>query len=388
MSKSAIALGHDYLTQRGGAERVALAFADAFPGAPLYTSLYDPPNTFPEFADVDVRVSNLNRHASLRSRHRLALPLLARATSSMRVDADVLLTSSSGWAHGLRTTGRKVVYCHAPARWLYQPDRYLGANRDKRLLQRMRRAPITAALRLLRPGLLRWDRRAALSADRYLANSTVTRDAIRRAYGIEAEVLPPPPALIPGGPERAVPDLEPGFFLCVARLLPYKNVDAVIEAVRLVAGARLVIVGDGPERTRLEKLVALDGAISLLGRVDDDQLSWLYRNCTGLIAASYEDYGLSPLEAAAFGKPSIVLNDGGYLDTVVAFRTGVFFDRPVASDIAGAIERATRQSWDVGALEDHASKFSTGRFQARLHEIIDEELAALNPTRMPLARRG
>lgn len=362
-----VVLAHDYVTQRGGAERVVLNMAAAFSGAPLYTTLYDPAGTFPEFADVDVRVSPLNRVGVLRRQHRLAMPLLARAVSSMTVDADVLLVSSSGWAHGMRTTGRKIVYCHAPARWLYQRDRYLGGGR---------RGPagVAAALALngLGAGLRRWDRAAALSADRYLANSTVTRDAIKKVYGIEADVLAPPPALLPDGPQTPVDGMEPGFLLCVARLLPYKNVDAVIDGAAQLPGTRLVVVGAGPEHGRLATKAATIPGVDLVGRVDDSQLRWLYANCSALVAASYEDYGLSPLEAASFGKPSVVLGAGGYLDTVVAGSTGVFFQDPVADDIAAALDAAASTTWNEHVLRQHAETFSSRRFEASLQAIVAE----------------
>jgi hypothetical protein len=130
---SRVALAHDYITQRGGAERVALAMARAFPASALHTALYDPEGTFPEFSTVDVRTMPINRSRMLRRHHRLALPFLAKAVSEYHVDADVLLASSSGWAHGIPTRGRKVVYCHAPARWLYQADRYAGGSADASL---------------------------------------------------------------------------------------------------------------------------------------------------------------------------------------------------------------------------------------------------------------
>src|SRR3954452_9410805 len=142
-----IALVHAYLTQRGGAERVVLSLTRAFPEAPLYTSLYDPDGTFPEFGEVDVRPLPLNSIAPLRRRHRAALPLLAPAFSRLRVHADVAVCSSSGWAHGARVDGRKIVYCHTPARWLYQPERYLRA----------RPSPPRLMARGLRRPLLRWD---------------------------------------------------------------------------------------------------------------------------------------------------------------------------------------------------------------------------------------
>lgn len=369
-----VALAHDYATQRGGAERVALLIADAFPGSPMYTTLYDPVGTFPEFGSLDLRTSALDRAGLLRRHHRVALPFLAPAVDRQRVEADVLLASSTGWAHGYRGAGRTVVYCHAPARWLYQRDRYLGPA-DGSLVDRARRRAAATALGLLSPGLRRWDGAAARRADVYLANSTVTQRAIRDAYGIEAEVLAPPPAMLPDGEERAVPGLEPGFLLCVARLLPYKNVDVVVEAA-LATGRELVVVGDGPDRARLEAQAARGGgSVRLLGRVDDATLRWVYGNTSALVAASYEDYGLSPLEAGAFGRPSVVLRDGGYLDTVADGVNGVFFDAPRPDLVAAAVEAAAGRAWDDDAVRRHVAGFGRERFVERLHDVVSGQLA-------------
>jgi len=292
----------------------------------------------------------------------------------MRADADVVVASSSGWAHGIRTTGRKVVYCHAPARWLYQRDRYLGADGETEGPASARTRAASAALGVLDVPLRRWDRRAAHSADRYLANSSATREAVRAAYGIEAEVLAPPPALLPDGPLEAVPDLAPGYLLCVARLLPYKHVDVVIRAADRRPGERVVVVGQGPERATLQALADRSGSTVLFGRASDAQLRWLYANCRALVAASYEDYGLSPLEAAAFGRPTVALRAGGYLDTVDPGVNGQFFDRVDPDDLAGAIEALDAVPWEQEAIRRHAAGFSEARFAARLHEIVAEEL--------------
>ena len=358
-----VALAHDYLTQRGGAERVVASLRRAFPDAPLYTSLYEPEHTFPEFREGDVRTLPLDRVHLLRRHHRLALPLLARSFSRLEIDADVAICSSSGWAHGARVRGRKIVYCHTPARWLYQSDRYLGAS-----------APVgaRAALTLQRRFLLGWDRAAASSAARYVANSTVVRDRIRSLYGIEAQIVAPPPALDPHGPQRAVAGLKPGFTLTVARLLPYKNVDAVVEAFARLPG-QLVVVGSGPDAQRLQRNAPAN--VSFTGRVDDDELRWLYANSSGLVAASYEDFGLTPLEAASFGRPSAVLRFGGYLDTVVP-ETGVFFDRPEPDEIRGAVERLHATTWDEDAIRAHGESFSEERFVARMRAIAAEEASA------------
>ena len=125
-----VVLAHDYITQRGGAERVALKIAEAFPGAPMYTTLYEPTYTFPEFRDLDLRTGPLNRFGLLRRHHRLALPMLAAAVDSQRISGRLMIASSSGWAHGYQGADYNIVYCHAPARWLYQTDRYLGSHRQ------------------------------------------------------------------------------------------------------------------------------------------------------------------------------------------------------------------------------------------------------------------
>jgi glycosyltransferase involved in cell wall biosynthesis len=266
------------------------------------------------------------------------------------------------------------VYCHAPARWLYQRDRYLSGDDGRSGVDRLRTAAARAALGTLTPRLWRWDAAAAARADLYLANSTVTRDAIRAAYGIEAEIVPPPPAMMPAGDERAVPGVEPGFLLCVARLLPYKNVDVLVRAVQELGDRHLVVVGDGPDRARLERLGA-GASVTFTGRVDDDELRWLYRSCSALVAASYEDFGLSPLEAAAFGRPSVVLGAGGYLDTVVDGVTGVHVATPDPQAFARGIEETGRTAWSEARLREHMRSFSQERFAARLHRAVTDQRA-------------
>lgn len=358
-----LAIVHDYLTQCGGAERVVLAMATAFPGAPIYTSLYEPALTFPDFGDLAVRTGPLQRLGLLRRHHRLALPLLAPAFSSLRITAPLVLCSSSGWGHGVRTKGRKVVYCHSPARWLYDPAAYVsGWN-----------SPVaSAALGILRPPLRMWDRRAAASASRYLANSTAVRNRLWAVYGIDAEVLPPPPSLDPSGHQEPVPGLEAGFLLCVSRLLGYKNVGAIIEAVSRMPQARLVVLGSGPDESRLREQAG--DRIWLLGRVADSVLRWCYANCAALVAASNEDFGLTPLEANCFGKPAVVLRAGGFLDTVVDGVNGTFFRSASPDAIREALRRSALDNWSSDAIRAHAEQFSEAHFKERLVEVVSEEV--------------
>lgn len=355
-----VALVHDYLTQRGGAERVVLSMLRAFPGAPLHTSLYDPDGTYPEFEGADVRTMGLDRAKPLRRHHRLALPLLAPAFSRHRVDAETVLCSSSGWAHGVQTAGRKIVYCYSPARWLYDGHRYLG--------DRHRGAQF--ALRSLRPTLMRWDCRAASTADRYLTLSTTVRERIRAAYGIDAEILPPPPNLDPAGEHTPADGVEPGFFLCVSRLMAYKNVDAVVGAFAELPGERLVVVGAGPEAQPLKR--AAGANVRFLGSVPDDQLRWLFAASVGVVAASHEDYGLTPLEGLTFGRPAAVLRAGGFLDTVVEDQTGVFFDEPTPAAVADALRRLGKLHWRPATLRAQADLFSEERFVRGLRAVVSE----------------
>lgn len=371
-----VAIAHDYLTQRGGAERLVLSICRAFPEAEVHTLFYEPDQTYPEYRDIKVRTSALNRIGILRRDPRLALPLLAPVASRLRIDADVVIASSSGWAHAFPATGRKLVYCHSPARWLYLPEDYLGeagALDPKRL-----------ALTALAPLLRIWDRRAAASAERYWANSTVVRERIAAVYGIDAETLFPPfsPDLAAGA-QAPTPQLRGwagaegavgGHFLVVSRLQPYKHVDAVIEAFRSLPQERLLVIGKGPERERLQALAGEN--VRLVEGLSDEQMRWAYARARALIAISHEDFGLTPLEAGAHGKPVIALRAGGYLDTIRDGVNGVFVERPTAECVRGGVrELEQRGPWDPERIRAHADAFGEERFIEALRTAVADATA-------------
>jgi len=358
MRRARVALVHDYLTQRGGAERVLLAMMARFPSAPIYTSIFASSKTFPEFREANVTTTWLDRDM-FRHDHRRALPFLSSAFETLAVDAEVAICSSSGWAHGVRATGKKLVYCHTPARWLYLRDQYLG-NRPN--------AFNALGLAILSRSLKRWDQRKAAEADKYLTQSSAIQKRIADIYGIEAEVVPGPHTIDPTGTQRSVEGLRPGYLLCVSRLLPYKNVDAIIVAMRHLTDLKLVIVGDGPERGRLS---AVSGPnVAFLGVTSDEELRWLYANSRCLLAAAHEDYGLTPLEAAAFGTPVAVLRKGGFVDTVVQDVTGIFFDRETPDSIADAVTRLLGREWDRYAIRRHAANYTVDKFGRKLEHHV------------------
>jgi glycosyltransferase involved in cell wall biosynthesis len=358
-----IALVHDYLTQRGGAERVVAQFCELFPEAPLYTSLYDPDGTFASFRTVDVRTGVLDRVDALRRHHRAALPLLAPWFATRHLDADVVLASSSGWAHEVRTSGRLIVYCHAPARWLYQRDRYLRATGGSSSTKALARG----ALALLGAPLRHLDRRAARRATTYVANSTATAALVRELYDRDAEVLCPPPALGPDGPVRQVEGVAPGFVLSVARLLAYKHVDVAVRAAEGL-GCELLVVGDGPERRALE--AAAPSNVRFLGVVDDDTLRWCYANAAVLVSVGFEDFGLAPLEAASFGTPTVARRFGGALDTVADGVTGLLLTDVDPVAVRHAIHWLVAAPPPRADLVAHAAAFGRPRFDARVRALV------------------
>jgi glycosyltransferase involved in cell wall biosynthesis len=193
-------------------------------------------------------------------------------------------------------------------------------------------------------------------------------------YGIDAEVVPPPVDVDRQATREAVGGLEPGFMLCVSRLLPYKNVEAVAAAFGHLPDRRLVVVGSGPLADRI--IATSPPNVTVLGQVTDAALRWLYASATGLVAASYEDFGLTPVEAAGFGKPTAALRWGGYLDTTVEGTTGVFFDEPDPHLIAAAVDSLGSTTWSEEALVANARKYTTQRFVERMHAVVADEDAA------------
>jgi glycosyltransferase involved in cell wall biosynthesis len=362
-SRLPVAIVQDHVVQIGGAERVLLVMAEALPDAPIFTGFYWPEEAAPAFRDLDIRPTVLDRVPGLRQRHRAALPVLPLAFGRLEVDADVVFCGSSGWAAGVKTRGRKIVYFHSLARWLHERDAYL-AGRPRRE---------TAGLALVEPWLRRWDRRAVLSADRHFVYSASMGDAVRAIYGIEPEILPPPVAVDPNGEAVAPVNVEPGFALCPCRLMAYKNIDAVVDAWRRRPADRLLVAGSGPEADRLRRSAPPN--VTILGRVEDAGMRWLYRNCRLVVSAAYEPFGLITLEANAFGRPVAVLRQGGFRDTVIAGVTGEFFDEPAPDQIDAAVDEVAALTVDSSRLAAHAAQWSEDAFIGRVRAIVAEEAA-------------
>ncbi|HYH87709.1 MAG TPA: glycosyltransferase [Solirubrobacteraceae bacterium] len=345
-----VALVHDYLNQRGGAERVVLELAAMFPGAPLYTSMYRPGSTFPQYASLDIRTSFLDR-LPVDRRFRALFALYPAAFRSLgRIDADLVISSSSGWAHFVRTTPRAfhAVYCYTPARWLYAD--YMGGAVAQRAI-----APLAGALR-------RIDQRAARRPDLYIAISDLVRERIRRHYGREAPVVHPPVDV-----ERFTPTPRGERLLVVSRLLPYKRVDLVVDAATR-AGLGLDVVGTGPALADLRRRAG--PTVRFLGGLPDAEITRLFERCWAFCMPGTEDFGITPVEANAAGKPVVAFAAGGALETIEAGVTGEFFADPSVDALLDALTRADAITSSPELIAQHARQFSRDAFRARLTSVL------------------
>lgn len=346
-----VVLAHDYLVQVGGAERVVAEWAAGFGARSIVTLAYRPESTFEEFRDLDVRATIPHGLATQVERMLPALPAIAART---RVSGgDVALASSSGWAHRFRFEIPHVVYVHSPARWLYAADDY------RMRLSAVRRAGLAVSTPLLRRG----DPEAMRRARAIVANSAVTQERIRAAYGLESLVVHPPVQPVAHAAEPPARELPPGFALVVARDRGYKNVALAVAAAQ-EAGMSIVIVGAGSE-----SLDDPDQGVHGLGRVTDGELCWVYRNAAVLVGAGREDFGLTVIEAALEGTPAATVAAGGYLETVRPGRNGAHAASATAADLAAAMRRA--RDIDADQCREWARGFSRDVHVARLARVIE-----------------
>jgi glycosyltransferase involved in cell wall biosynthesis len=355
---SKIALVHDYFVQMGGAERVAEAMHDSFPSAPMYTTVALRNGLPQRLRTADVRTSLLQNLPSLDRRFRHYFMLYPFAVENFDLSAyDLIFSSSSGYAKGVRRRRNAihVCYCHTPMRWVWRYDDYVaregfgGAAR--------------AALPYLLWGLRKWDLRASRQPNYYIANSRLVAQRIKKIYGREAFVIPPPIDVQRFQMANEVDD----YYLVLSRLMPYKRIDLAIEAAKRM-NRRLIIIGDGPDRARLEKLA--DDRIEFLGRQPDKIVNYYAARCQALLFPGEEDFGMVPLEVNAAGRPVIAYRGGGALETVVENVTGVFFDQQNGHSLAEAIEKFEGLNWQQETLRQHAEKFDRNVFAFRVLQFL------------------
>ena len=362
-----VALVHDWLTGMRGGEKVLEVLCERFPDAELFTLVHIRGSVAPAIERLQTHTSFIQHLPFAKRFYRQYLPLFPTAVEQFDLDRfDLVISTSHCSVKSIVRPGRArhLCYCLTPMRYAWdQFDAYFGPERIGRWRSRLMR-PLMARL-------ARWDRDTSGRADRYVAISHHVAGRIHRYYNREASVVYPPvdtnffhPAASIAGRAR--------YALVVSALVPYKRIDVAIDACRL-AGVPLKVVGDGPERPRLERGAGAD--VAFLGRRSDEEVRELYQQAAVVLLPGEEDFGIVPLEAQACGRPVVALGRGGAMETVVPEETGLLVDEPAAPAFADAISRATDRPFDSHAIRRHAERFSRARFGDEMEAIVNETRA-------------
>jgi glycosyltransferase involved in cell wall biosynthesis len=396
-----IALVHDFLTARGGAERVLEVLAEMFPDAPIYTLLYDKEKMRGKFEGRDIRTSFLQKLPKfIRTRRSLILPLLPTAPETFDLrDFDLVISSSGAWTKGIvtRLNTIHVAYLHSPMRFVWDVnEEYL---RDERASWKMFFArPILNYLRV-------WDKLAADRPDHLIANSKYTAQRIKKYYRRDSTIIYPPLLLeedVRRSGEGASVDTPPSsvpastsghllpkgewdkrkYFLIVSRLTPNKKIDIAIEAFNKLE-LPLLIIGEGRQEKKLKKIAGKN--VRLMGWQTDERLRKIYADARALVFPGIDDFGLTMVEAMAEGTPVVAQRGGGALEIVKEGQTGEFFNHLTPEVLADGIRRfrENEAGYDREFIKKRANEFSRGRLVKEIGELIDKIMqnANINPAK-------
>jgi glycosyltransferase involved in cell wall biosynthesis len=373
MESRRVALVHDFLLDVRGAERVFLALCDAFPEADLFTAVYDESGTERRFSDRNVTTSFLQRIRPDARTFRALLPLYPYAMEALDLSGyDLVISSSSAWAHGVIPDADAVhiCYCHNPFRYAWNAREATLAKYDP-----LRRAVLGFVFQRWR----QWDWIAAQRVDLYAANSETTRKRVKRYFGRDASVLYPPVET-----ERFSRGPVGDDYVVLSELMPHKRIDLAIEAFNELE-LPLTVVGNGPDARRLRRLAG--PTVRFTGRVTDVEAASLMSSAKALVVTATEEFGIAAVEAQAAGRPVIALREGGVRETVVEGETGVFFDRPEPAALAAAVRGFDPLAVDPEACVANAARFDVGHFRHGLGALVDRALEAERPPR-PRPRRA
>jgi glycosyltransferase involved in cell wall biosynthesis len=356
-----LALVHDWLNQIGGAEDVLEALVNMYPESPIYTSIYWRDKMPAYWQGWDLHTLWIDRLPRIHQKYQLYLPFYPLAWSQLDLsDFDMVLSNKSGFCHGLYTGKNTlhICYCLAPTRYVWQFQAYMERENIPK--------PIRWLLRPLIQFLKGWDYRAAQRVDHFIAISTEIQERIRQFYGRESEIIFPPVEVVDRF--RPAPVYE-DYFLSVGRLIPYKRVDLAIEACNRL-GLPLKIAGRGRD---LERLKSLAGpTIEFLGYVPDAELPDLFARAKAFIFPGLEDFGITPVQSQAAGRPVIAFQGGGALDTVIAGKTGEFFPEQTVEALVKVLEKFDASAYNPMDCRAHALKFDRSVFNQQLSAYIEQ----------------
>ena len=355
-----VALVHDYLNQRGGgAERVLVSLYELFPQADVYTSIYLAENMPAVIRAMPVHVSFMQRLPWVLRHPRKLFPMYPLGFRSFDLRSyDLVITNTQGFANGVRVDPNhvSVCYCLTPMRWAWNTNEYVSRERVNPLLALAGR-PAMAAVRA-------WDRHTAGHMQHFIGISNAVSGRIKQAYGRQAQVIYPPVEVQRHHIANDVGD----YFLVVSRLAPYKRIDLAVQACTRL-NVPLIVIGTGRDEGRLRSMAG--PSVRFLGFVEDDEVVRDYMaRCRGFLFPGEEDFGISPVEAQASGRPAIAYAAGGALDTIRPGETGELFSEQTVEALVEVLARFDATRYDPVRIREHALQFDSSVFKQCIGNFV------------------
>lgn len=354
-----LAVVHDWLNQIGGAEDVLETLMRMYPDSPLYTSIYWREKMPAHYQNWDIHTLWIDKLPQIHQRHQAYFPFFPLAWRGLDLsDFDIVLSNKSGFCHFLQSGHETmhICYCLAPTRYVWQYDAYMDRENVP--------APIRLMLRPLISGLKGADYRAAQRVDHFIAISTEIQQRIKQYYDRDSVVIYPPVQVA----SRFKPaDYHDDYFLSLGRLIPYKRVDLLVEACTRL-NLPLKVGGTGRD---LERLKSLAGpTVEFLGYVPDDDLPELFARAKAFVFPGYEDFGITPVQAQAAGRPVIAYSAGGSLDTVIEGKTGTFFHDQSVEALIDILQNFDADVYDPADCRENALRFDEAVFVQQIESFI------------------
>lgn len=371
-----IALVHDYLAQDGGAEKVLQAFHEIWPQAPVFVLFYDK-EKMPRFKELDIRESFIAKFPYSRKYYQWFLPFMPVATERHNLHQfDLILSSTSAFAKGVLTRPETlhISYCHTPTRYLWTDTHEYIADLKYNVLIKLLLPRLIHRLRI-------WDKMSVDRVDYFIANSDTVRQRIQKYYRRDSDIIYPPADTHKFFINKEIGD----YFVTGGRLAPHKRFDLVVKVFNRLRWP-IKIFGDGLELENLKK-IALPN-IEFLGRITDAEKAKILSRAKAFIHPQIEDFGITPVESMASGRPVIAYSVGGATETIIPGETGVFFNEQTWESLLDAVLHFDAKAWNSELIREHALRFAAGNFKMRIKKYIEDRYEefqqSLSQCRIPL----
>lgn len=349
-----IAIVIDWLVVFSGAEQVLAEMIKCFPDADLFALVDFLPEEHRGFLQgKTIKTTFIQKLPFAKAKYRSYLPLMPLAVSRIDVsDYDLVISSSHAVAKAVKTRKEQchICYIHTPMRYAWDlQEQYLTEAGFKGLKKYL--------AKFLLKRLQAWDKKTAVGVDYFIANSNYIAKRVHASYQRQADVIYPPVNV----DKFLLQQTKGDFYVTASRLVPYKCIPLIVEAFAKMPNKKLIVIGDGPDRVKIEK--NLPSNVELLGYQSDEVLKDHLQRAKAFVYAAIEDFGILPVEAQACGTPVIAYGTGGLTETIVANKTGLFYDELVSDAIVAAVKKFETLQFDAVVCRENAKRFSADRFK-------------------------